>query len=692
MVILQNQGSWSFSGDEPGGLQVSPFTEYEQEISKFDLAFNFEEAGEELLVSIEYNADLFDQTTIERLLMHLERLIGVIIDKPDVAVKRLDYLTEGERWELLVKFNDTSMAYPADRTVIDVFCEQALRTPDAIAVIFEGRKLTYLELHERSDELALYLKAHYEVQPNDLVAIQLDRSEWMVIAMLGVLKSGAAFVPIDPTYPSDRIQYMLTDSCSKVAFNDQELLNFQKELYLYTANKVLSVHSPADLAYVIYTSGSTGRPKGVMIEHRGLLNMSLSQKKTLDLKEGEGTLQFASLSFDASCYEIFNTLLSGGFLLIPSKETILSTTALSELINLYRPSLAVLPPSFHALMEEVGGSFTTIVSAGEALKLSTAKKIIARGVHLINAYGPTEATICATLSHVPIVNNSRITIGKPVANTSIFILDADGHLVPVGVSGELYIGGVQLARGYLNKEKITADSFIPNPYRPGERMYRSGDLARWLPDGNIEFLGRKDDQVKVRGYRLELGEIESVLLDHPDIDMAVVVAVNTPTGSQLAGYITARIPLSVSELRSYLLKVLPSFMAPPYFVQLDEMPLTPNGKIDRKRLPDPIGAGLCVQAEYVAPRNHTDEKLVAFWQEILGRTNIGIRDDFFELGGHSIHAAQLLSRINAFFSVHISLQIIFSEPTIENLSDQISFLLYQGRQKQSKHKFVQIDL
>lgn len=693
MVVLQNTGRAGTSPVQLGDVSICECPWAEQTISKFDLTFIFEEQGETLQAGIEYNSDIFREETIERLGNHLEILLESIIQQPATPLRQLKYLSTIEEHQLLVSFNDSAIAYQPHDTIITLFERQAAKVQDQKAVVCEGNCLSYRQLNEMANRLGDYLRKQYAIQPDELIGIQLPRSEWVVITILGILKSGAAFVPIDPDYPQERTDYMLTDSQCKVLIDEQELAKFRHEAMRYSSENDRSVTLPSHLAYVIYTSGSTGLPKGVMIEHKGVVNLVRSQVAALGLREGTGTLQFSSFSFDASCYEMFNTLLSGGFLGMPSRETILSAPMLSDFINKHQLSVAVLPPSFLKGIQEITAQIKTIVSAGEALEVDTARMIISRGVHLINAYGPTESTVCASLSHHPILDDSRTTIGKPIANTTLYILDENKCLLPVGVAGELFIGGVQLARGYLNRADMTAYRFIDHPFQPGERLYRTGDMARWLPDGNIEFLGRIDEQVKIRGYRIELNEIERALQAHPLIESAAVAVKTGNAGDkELVAYLVSATSIKSSDIRSYLLTRLPAYMLPVIYVQLQELPLTPNGKTDKKNLPDPGNQRRETGVEYTGPRNATEEKLVIMWQDILGLKKIGVKDNFFELGGHSLKTAQLIARINNTFFIRIGIQNIFQEPTIESIAEQIAFILDQERQRQNKERLVQINM
>jgi amino acid adenylation domain-containing protein len=510
----------------------------------------------------------------------------------------------------------------------------------------------------------------------------------MIVSILGVMKAGGAYVPIDPEYPADRISYMLQDSGCGMLLSSRSAL---KRLALApeieaidiegageaigreSAENLPLVASPRNLAYVIYTSGSTGKPKGVMIEHTSVVNLIYSQIEPLHLRPGISVFQFASLSFDASCYEIFCTLLCGGKLILAPKDTLLDASALSKILSNQKVELITLPPSYQSIFKEEVFDLKTIISAGEALNAEYALALREKGVRVINAYGPTENTVCAVLTDEPITSNGSITIGKPISNVEIFILGAAGELLPVGVTGELHIGGSQLARGYLNRNELTKERFISNHFDldSGARLYKTGDVARWLPDGNIEYLGRIDDQVKIRGYRIEPGEIESVIQQSGQVKQAVVLARGQHLSKYLVGYVIWSADSNKDSLLGYLGSILPEYMIPGFWVELESFPLTPSGKIDRKALTEPELANIVTSRAYVAPRTDFEAGVARIWERLLNHERVGIEDNFFDLGGHSLLAMRVIASIRKEFGNELSIKDLFVYPTIAGLSDRL---------------------
>ena len=692
MVVLRNAADHNFEGRSLGEIKISEYAEAVNPTSKFDLTFTFEESGEEWEILLEYNSDIYARHTITRLADHLEQLIRTVIEHPSGPVCHLEYLGEKEKQQLLKEFNDTAVAFPEDKTIMDLFEERVNKNPDDIAVIFEGVELTYKELNERSNQLGGYLQKKYEIRPDDLVGIKLDRSEWMIIAILGVLKSGGAYLPMDPAYPQERIGYMQEDSRCKVLLDERELSMFRQEKDIYEKNNLSRINGPDDLIYVIYTSGSTGRPKGAMVKQHSFVNLALWYGKALELDHKDCTLLMAPVSFDLAQKNIFTTLIYGARLCLPI-QLYGDYAALAETICQKEVTVVNAAPSaFYPLLDET-------VNAGFK-KLSTLKKVVLGGEpivkkelidwvrsglfngKLINSYGPTE---CTDVVSFHVIDNNEwevitdIPIGMPVDNCDLYILDNNRELVPVGITGEVFVSGICVGRGYLHQPELTADKFVSDPFKEGVSMYKTGDLGRWLPDGNIRYLGRKDNQVKVRGHRVELGEIEHALQTHPDISSGVVIArPRAVREMELVAYIVSRHGLNRTSIRSFLTGILPHYMVPDHFVQMDALPLTPSGKIDRKRLPDPEGAGMFGTIAYVAPGNRTEEALVSIWQEILGKEKIGVKDNFFELGGHSLKAVRLVSRINKTFLGGFTIQDIFSEPTIENIGKRIDLIDSSG--------------
>lgn len=718
MLVLQNFSGADITGEHAGGIKINEYKGIESTISKFDMTFTFVERVEDVQVIIQYNSDIYNSDSMERMTNHLEQLLEVIIKEPAMPIGELDYLSEAEKFQLTEGFNTTSAAWPEDSTVIGLFEAQVTKTPDNIAVVFEKHHLTYIELNERANQLGNYLRSK-GVRENTLVPLCIERSIEMLVAMLGILKAGGAYVPIDAEYPEERIGYMLKDTGAGIVISSKQckvkmpaqtdfhLINIDEEWEMISSQPVSAVpamHALHHLVYVIYTSGSTGQPKGVKMPGRPLVNLLSWQEKQFTNK-CRRVLQFASMNFDVSFQEIFSTLCSGSTLYLIRAERRVDMAEIWKDISTYQLTHLFLPQMvFNNLAEYIhtlpGVSFSPeeVIVAGEQLRLTEAmlKLLREHGTRLINHYGPTETHVMTSYT-VDADNVLSILppIGKPIDNTRIYILKNGVQLVPPGVTGELYLGGICVADGYLNRPDLSEEKFISDPFRnePGAKMYRTGDLGRWLPDGNIEFIGRIDDQVKIRGYRVELGEIETAIQLHPLVDSAVVVARSAKDATkELVAYIVSREVLNTTDLRAYLGKSLPAYMVPAYFVQLDTLPFTTNGKLNRKKLPDPEELGMSSGIEYIAPRNATEEKLVSIWQDVLGKERIGIKDNFFELGGHSLKATQLISRINKAFLVRINIQSIFNEPTIENISDHILFVLDQKNRASNKEALMEIEL
>ncbi|MCB0168396.1 MAG: amino acid adenylation domain-containing protein, partial [Anaerolineae bacterium] len=655
----------------------------------------------------EYNTALFEPATIARMSGHFRMLLAAIIDDADRAISQLPLLTEAERRQILHDWNATRTDYAAADGIHQLFEAQVERTPDALAIIYEDHHLTYAQLNRRANQLAYYLQAQ-GVGPETLVGICLDRSVEMVVSLLGILKAGGAYVPLDPTYPAERLAFMVADarithviSHSAIADPTPDLTRSaqQATIYIDTVADHLSAlpkdnpappTAPANLAYVIYTSGSTGRPKAVAVPHRGLLNVVAAQKSRFALTPADRVLQFASLNFDASLFEMVMAWGVGAPLCLASRERLWPGPALSQFLAEQQITMVTLPPSALAVMPPVElPALQQITVAGEACPADLVKAW-STGRAFFNLYGPTEATIWATAARCR-PDQPKPPIGRPIMNTRTIILNEALQPVPIGVVGELYIGGIGLSRGYLNRPGLTAERFIPDPLsrKAGERLYKTGDLARYRPDGNIEFMGRIDHQVKLRGFRIELGEIEAVLNQHPAVRHSAVIVRATeakdqellaylvPTAEQAApglepaeaepGITPSPNPSLVSTVRHVLQQKLPDYMIPATFVVLEALPLTSSGKIDRRALPAPEPASLAV-ANTLSPRDPLEQQLMLLWQQELKRPAVGIRDNFFEIGGHSLLAVRLMARIQQHFDRHLPLAALFEQPTIETLA------------------------
>lgn len=645
-----------------------------------------DDGSEALCLTVYHSSTLIEPFLAEQFLRHFKRLLVSLEEQIVVPANRIQVLDHRETHQLLVDFNDTYRPYPAGKTVVDLFEEQVRLSPEALAVECHREKLTYRELNARANRLAHYLREKGGVRTGDVVAMMLPKSAEAVVTLLAILKAGGAYLPVVPEYPEKRIRYIIADSQVKVLVSESTVPNLPKaagvavveldriDLAAESSGNPRAAIGPTDLAYVIYTSGSTGWPKGVMVEHGSNVNMSLDQIRIFSVTPRDKVLLFASLSFDASVSEIFMALYCGAALFVPSEEEIKDKAKFVACLEDRRISVVTFPPVYLALLtrEEIK-SLRCIITAGEAAQKATALAC-AEFADYFNAYGPTECAVCVSTHKVTPQDQygSSIPIGKPIANLAVYILDEQQQLAPVGVVGRLFVSGVGVARGYLNKEELTAKRFLPDPFREGGRMYDSGDLARRLPDGNIEFRGRQDDQVKIRGYRVETEEIEQVLMTHPHVKQAVVCCKDhAKNEAYLAAYVVCDRPVAGEELQTHLLQYLPAYMLPAHFVALPAIPLTPNGKVDKKALPEPE-----INRECLAPRNETEARLVRLWAEILGAGRVGVRDNFFEMGGHSLRVTQLTSRIYKEFGATMPYRDVFSYPTVEA---QAAYLL--GQQK-----------
>ncbi|MFH6990654.1 amino acid adenylation domain-containing protein, partial [Flavobacterium collinsii] len=676
MVDLQNSFDVGKEYDATQSIKTFNIKPYEVKntISRFDLHFSFSEKPEELHLGITYNTDIFSNDFVVQMLNHLEQLLEEITVNPYVPTSQLKCLNDDEKHQLLMDFNDTEADYPKDKTIVEVFEEQVKKTPNNIAVVFEGTELTYQELNEKSNQLAYYLRENYSIKADDLVGIKLGRGETIIVAILGVLKSGAAYLPIDVNYPEERISYIEKDSQCKVVLDEEEMMLYNLERFRHSNENLIHINQPHDLAYIIYTSGSTGQPKGVMVEHTSNVNMSLAQIQSFNITESDKVVWFASVAFDASISEIMMCLYSGATLCIPTEETIKDKDEFVKFLKETKSSVVTLPPSYLGLLSEKDISgLRCLITAGESPNPGKALEVVKSGIDYYNAYGPTECAVCVSIYQLTENNVEKtfLPIGKPISNTQVYILDESLQPLPIGVTGKIYVSGAGLARGYLNKPELTAEKFITHPFIEGERMYDTGDLGTWLPDGNIEFMGRKDHQVKIRGFRIELGEIESVISQYSEDLKQVAVEAKEANGEKtLVAYFTSTDIIDKSELRSFLQGKLPDYMVPSFYVELGELPLTPNGKIDRKALPGVDGEDL-IRNGYVAPGNETEEKLAAIWQEVLGVEKVGVTDSFFELGGHSLSVAQVINRTHKQFGKAITFKAFFANPTIEGLSKEL---------------------
>jgi amino acid adenylation domain-containing protein len=690
MFVLQNAPAFQVNLSQVSATPI----QIDNETAKFDLIFSVTDAGEEFQAGVEYSLDIFEPATISRMLAHFRILLEGICANPDARLSELPLLSESERHTVLVEWNETATNYPRHATIHELFERQAELTPDAPALIFNANRITYGELNVRANQVAQALR-RLGAGPGSLVGVSMERSVEMIVSLLGILKAGGAYVSLDPTYPAERLALMIEDvqpavllaqkkfypaiatrggSGVKVLCVDDPAAGWQAESSANVSNQ----NGPEDLAYVSFTSGSTGRPKGVCVPHRAVVRL-VRDTNYVSFSATDVFLQLAPISFDASTLEIWGPLLNGARLVIYPPET----PALSELADAIDrhgvTTLWLTSGLFQQMVEqqlERLQNVKQLLAGGDVLPTAHVRKALEGlpNCRLINGYGPTENTTftCCHAITLDSLRHRSIPIGKPIANTQVYILDEHGQPTPPGIPGELYAGGDGLARGYLKREQLTAEKFVPNPCSTdaGARLYKTGDLARWLPGGEVEFLGRLDGQVKIRGFRVEPAEIETILGSHPKVrECIVTVDTSTHAGKRLVSYFVAETDQLITgdELREFLRAKLPDYMVPAFFVPLSKLPLNANGKVDRKALPPPEES-LKADRNGVAPRDEIETELTALWQRVLGVNPISVRSNFFELGGHSLLAVQLVAQIERAFGRKVTVAALFQAPTVEQLA------------------------
>ncbi|WP_298734505.1 amino acid adenylation domain-containing protein [uncultured Chitinophaga sp.] len=674
MFVLQNNEK---AAVKLPGLSLRPM-EQSRPFAQYDLSLHADENSHGLSLSWEYNTDIFELSTIQRMASHFENLLGALVHAPQAAVLKADILAGNELQQVLSDFNQTARAYPQQQTILDLFAEQVKERPEQVALKFRDRSYTYAELDRISGQLAAYLVEHYSIANNDLVGIQLERSERMLPVIIAILKSGAAYMPIGVDYPAERVAYILEDAQPRVLVNEEELSRFFTLQDQYDTAPLLVTPSGNDIAYCIYTSGSTGTPKGVLNQHDGLYNRLVWMKEYLQVTPGDVFLQKTPYTFDVSVWELFLPLISGATVVFAVPDGHKDPFYLQSLVEAEKVSIIHFVPSMlniflSSLEQGACSSLQHIVCSGEALPAKVVKACRQQqGSRIHNLYGPTEAAIDVTAVDLTdaAIDTQGVSIGYPVANTSIYIVNAAMALQPVGIPGELLIGGIQVARGYLNKPALSSEKFIADPFKPGGRVYRTGDIAKWNSDGSITYIGRRDGQVKIRGHRIELGEVSAQLLLKPAIREAVVtVSRRNDQEPELVAYVVSDEQEDATTLRSYLATKLPDFEIPAYFIQLEALPLSANGKVDEKALPDPVSSTLKTSIAYVAPRNEKEQLLTAIFAKELGRSpaEIGINDNFFDLGANSIKLIRILQEIRKTFNVDIKPVLLFQYTTIKAL-------------------------
>ena len=656
--------------------------------AKFDLTLYVAESAGGLTARMEFNTDLFDRATIQRMLTHFKVLLGEIVADPGRRLSRLPLLTETERRQLFVDWNRIQTDYPREKTAHELFEAQVARSPDAVAVALDDRHLTYRELDQAANRLAHYLRK-LGVQPDTLVGIFLDRSMEMAVGLLGILKAGGAYLPLDPTYPGERLEFMLGDSRAPLVLTQRSLCDALPQgnarfVCLDTEGKRIAKQSeekpdvpvrPENLAYVIYTSGSTGRPTGVQVPHRALVNVLSSMRREPGLSGEDALLAVTTLSFDVAALEFFLPLIVGARVVLATRAESVDGAQLAGKIA--RSGVTVLqatPATARLLLDSGwrGNKALRIFYGGEALSRKLANKLLERCAELWNLYGPTETTIWSAAARIE-PGNAPIVIGRPIANTEAYVLDRRLEPVPVGVPGELFIGGDGLARGYLNRPELTAGKFVRHPFQddPAARLYRTGDRARWLSDGTIELLGRMDHQVKIHGFRVEPGEIEAALLQFPSVREAVVIAREDSSGDKrLVAYLTSykQTTVSLNQLRRFLREKVPEYMAPSTFVVLEKLPLLPNGKVDRRALSHPHVQRATIESARLEPRAGLEQTIAAIWEGVLAIKNPDANDNFFDLGGRSLQAVRVQDQLSEAIGMDLPLLKLFEYPTIRSLA------------------------
>ncbi len=674
------------------GLCITPFV-YEYNLSKFDMIFVFVECKEGLRLDIEYNTDLFMEHRARQMGAHFSELVTSILNDPDSPVRSLNILPESEYNRVVYEFNSTAADYPRDSSIVELFEEQAEKTPNAVALVFKDQEISYGELNARANQLAHFLRKK-GISPGSITAIIEDRSPEMIITIFGILKAGGAYLPLDIQSPTERMVTMLNDSRAPVLlcredtrremdFNGEIIMpdKIAEQIALENSANPDRVNKATDLAYVMYTSGSTGEPKGVLAEHRGIVRLVRNTNYT-DIKPSDRILQLSNYAFDGSTYDIYGAFINGASLYLVPGDLLYSVDDLCSYISENRINITFITTAlFNKLVDtdpEVIRNFDKIFFGGQDASLRHVRKSLEYRKNkdsIVHVYGPTENTTFSTYYVINEIKQSdtSIPIGASISNSRAYILNDNLYPVPVGIEGELYVSGDGLSRGYLNKEVLTSEKFLCSPFIPGEKLYKTGDIAKWLPDGNIDFLGRKDNQVKVRGFRIEIGEVENTLLKHPLIRQCFVMPRQTDDGNkELVAYIVGDQELSITDIRDHMLRHLPDYMIPACFAQIPRLPLnSTTGKVDRNQLPDPGNFSLGSGTEYEAPRNELELQLALIWQELLNREQIGIHDNYFAIGGDSIKAIQVTSRLSQ-KGYKLELVNIFKHPTISELAGTVT--------------------
>lgn len=688
IVVIENYPlDTKLSNNNEGKLVFD--AHYMYEVNNFNLTLGVTIIHEEIELCFSYNEKIFECDYIKRLAQHFYNLLDNLIHKPDSKVREIDMLSPSEKEKILYEFNDTKMDYPSDKTVQDQFEAQVEKTPDHIALIYADNKITYKELNEKANQLARTL-VNRGIKRNQVIGIMAERSIEMIISILATLKAGGAYLPIGLEQPKVRKEYMLQNAEARYLLTQKHLIEtdndivgdfpveniiYADDIQLYTGELGnLNVESePTDLANLIYTSGTTGKPKGVMVTHTNLLLYMESLFHMYETTSSDGAIQLVPFSFDLFGEELFQAILKGGRFVIPQEHEAKDVHRLHDLIVKNNVSIVSCSPlllnEFNKLPPMM--SVKTFVSGGDVLKQEYINHL-KRNANVYNGYGPTEATIGATHYKVEDDFENRLSIGKPMKNYRVYILDKNQKLLPIGVPGELYISGGGVTKGYINNSKITEEKFMDDPFFCGSRMYKTGDLAMWRDDGNVDYISRIDQQIKIRGFRIEPGEVESQIRGYINVKEAVVIATHDKQGNKyLCAFMISDVEIEINELKAFLLKTLPDYMVPVQFIQLKDIPATSNGKIDKNKLSDLAMAEYEVRATVIEPRDDIEKDILAIWGNVLKREEISVMDDFFEIGGDSLKLTSIYSLLNKKFACNISIQDLFDNRTIDALAKLI---------------------
>jgi amino acid adenylation domain-containing protein len=713
MIVLQNFDEFENTAESLDIATAFKKLDFVSSHTKYDLTFSFSESTHGLNLELEYNTDLFSTDLIDSIAEQFQLVIQATTSQPDVLIEDVSILSESQREVLTSKLDQTQTGYHKEETIISLFQHAAKSFPDACALKVDDKEFTFKELDTMSGQLSRVLRDSYNVKKEDLIVLHTTRSEWMIVSMLATLKAGAAYVPVDPEYPSSRIQYIIQDSESTLVLTDEQLSENTRTLVSeievlnvseveYSGDQFVDDISSEQLAYIIYTSGTTGQPKGVLIEHRNVNRLLFNENNLFDFNESDRWSLFHSYCFDFSVWEIYGALLNGGTLVMVPKTTAQDGTAFYNFLK--EEKITVLnqtPTAFRSLSllnkdkyKETSLEVRYVIFGGEALLPEILKdwNNAFPDCKLINMYGITETTVHVTYKEITEseIANNKSNIGLPIPTLSCFVLDKDLQPCAIGVIGELCVGGAGVARGYHKKAELTEEKFVRNPFDPASKIYRSGDFARILPNGDLEYIGRKDDQVKIRGHRIELAEVETAIKEFEAVKEAVVIPFkNSNDEYELACYLIINKDAESSNYRSILGERLPGYMIPNQFILMEEFPMTSNGKLDKKSLPNPTSDSTS-RTKYVPPRNNIDRQIIEIWRDVLEQEKIGIQDNFFDLGGHSLKATRVISKIQVQFDVKIDLKNLFASPVVESLSDYVETLSWMNKSEEA-NKDVDLD-